>query len=279
MYEQLKKLTAKPELFQAYTARDLWTDEHISKKMLQLHLDANTDLASRNPDTIDETVKFLSQQLAIDSSTSVIDFGCGPGLYASKLARTGAEITGVDFSSRSIEYAREKAAKDGQRIEYILADYLSYESGKRFDVAMLIYCDLCPLSESQRQSLLSNIRRHLKENGRFVFDVFSLAAFKKRSARIQIEKNLMDGFWAAADYYGVLQTFLYEDSNVVLDKYDIFKKDGEFTVYNWLKYFDLEEIGNELESAGFEIESYYSNLTGADYTDASDETGIIARKV
>ena len=38
----------------------------------------------------------------IAESTRIADFGCGPGLYTTRLARKQAQVTGVDFSKRSI---------------------------------------------------------------------------------------------------------------------------------------------------------------------------------
>jgi len=36
-----------------------WDDPHISKGMLAAHLDPNTDVASRRPETIDRTVAWI----------------------------------------------------------------------------------------------------------------------------------------------------------------------------------------------------------------------------
>lgn len=50
-------------------------------------------------------------------------------------------VTGIDFSGRSIGYARRSAQKAGLDIQYICQDYLTLDIGKLFDLSTMIYCD------------------------------------------------------------------------------------------------------------------------------------------
>jgi predicted RNA methylase len=63
-----------------------WNDPHISEKMLKAHLDSNSDLASCRPETIQRSVDWLIEILGVQTGASVLDLGCGPGLYAARLA-------------------------------------------------------------------------------------------------------------------------------------------------------------------------------------------------
>jgi SAM-dependent methyltransferase len=47
------------------------------------------DAASRRPDTIDRSVDWLSNHLNLRRGGRVLDLGCGPGLYAERLAGPG----------------------------------------------------------------------------------------------------------------------------------------------------------------------------------------------
>ncbi|MBK8417538.1 MAG: class I SAM-dependent methyltransferase [Anaerolineales bacterium] len=49
------------------------------------------------------------QNAGIKKNASILDLGCGPGLYTSRLARAGFQITGMDYSYSSIEYATKYA--------------------------------------------------------------------------------------------------------------------------------------------------------------------------
>ena len=110
LFSALESINKKPNPFSIYTARELWTDEYTSEQMLALHLDGEVDVSSRRTSFIDSSVRWMIEHFALSESSRVIDFGCGPGLYTSRFARLGTEVVGIDFSSRSIEYAEESVA-------------------------------------------------------------------------------------------------------------------------------------------------------------------------
>lgn len=278
-FEVLSSLGQRPPLFSVSSTRTLWTDPHISENMLKWHLDPDAPLASGTHDTIDHTADWLARRLDIGAQTRLCDFGCGPGLYTTRWARDhGARVTGIDFSPRSIAYARETAARHGLEVTYHEADYLSVSLDHRFDVITLIFCDLCPLSPTQRQALYAVWRSHLEPGGRIALDVATLARFETLSEGMTAGSRLMDGFWAAGDYVGIHETMLYQTAGVSLDRYSIFEPDGRaWAVCNWLQHFSPDEIIAELEAAGFVIEGLYGNLTGSNLSSDSDEIGIIAR--
>ena len=55
-YELLAEALSKPALFSAYTADMLWTDPHISERMLSYHLDGESGLSSCPFAVIDASV-------------------------------------------------------------------------------------------------------------------------------------------------------------------------------------------------------------------------------
>ena len=59
------------------------------------------------------------------------------------VAEKGASVTGVDFSERSIRYARESAAEKNLDIDYINMNYLDFRTDVQFDLITMIYCDFC----------------------------------------------------------------------------------------------------------------------------------------
>ncbi len=277
MYTYLNHLTKKPAVFSKYTAKDLWTDEHISKNMLSYHLDDSSELASRSSKNIEKVVCFLRGTFDVNGKR-IIDFGCGPGLYAHSLANLGAEVTGLDFSGRSIDYARNRANQDNLAIDYIVADYLEYTSDQMFDLALMVYHDLAVLSPDQRRRLLEKIYGFLRSGGCFIFDIPTITAFDERKEDFRVEKNMMNGFWSERDYFGIMQTFLYNDEKVAVDRFDIIETSRTRTIYNWLEYFDIKKMTTELKSVGFSVESVYSNLLGANYSEKNHEMAVVAKK-
>jgi len=278
MFDELKEINSKPAPFEFYTAADLWTDEHTSKKMLAYHLNDTIDLSSRNKDFIERSAVWIISSFGVGTGTQIADFGCGPGLYTNRIAETGADVTGIDFSERSIQYARNKAAEKGLAVDYIHQNYLEFDTENRFDLITMIFCDICALSPSQRKIMLNKFYKFLKLGGAVLLDVHSLNTFNNRSEIATYEKNQLDGFWSADDYFGFLNVFKYIEDKITLDKYTIIEKERTRVVYNWLQYFSRESLGQEFEAAGFNVETFYSDVAGTPFSETSADLAILAKK-
>jgi len=278
MFQELEEISSRPEPFEVYSARDLWTDEYISGQMLRHHLDETGSLASRTADFIDRSVAWIVSKFDVSSQMKVADFGCGPGLYSSRLARAEARVTGIDFSPRSIQHAVGVAEREGLSIQYVNRDYLEFETEERFDLILMITCDFCALSPAQRQQLLSRFFRFLKPGGSVLLDVYSIAAFDARQETAGYEVSPLDGFWSPYRYYEFLNTFKYKSERVVLDKYTIIEADRVRTIYNWFQYFDPESIEEEFSAAGLEICGLYADVAGSTFDSELGEFALVAEK-
>ena len=278
LFNKLKEINSRPTLFEFYTAKELWTDEHTSQQMLEFHLNESINLSSRNKEFINRSVKWIVSHFGIDSTKSIIDFGCGPGLYTSLLAKSKADVTGVDFSKRSIEYARKDADQKKLSITYHQDDYLEFETDKKFDLVTMIFCDYCALSPEQRKSLLTKMYRFLKPGGKVLLDVYSLSHFASKNESASYDLNQLNRFWSSDDYYGFLNTFKYDEEKVTLDKYTIIEKERTRIVYNWLQHFSKETLMGEFEQCGFVVEEFYSDVAGSKFSIESNEIAIVAKK-
>jgi SAM-dependent methyltransferase len=277
LFLELQEIHRRPEPFERSTASDLWTDEHTSGRMLAFHLDGAVDISSRRSEFIDRSAAWIISRFCLDAGRSVGDFGCGPGLYATRLARSGAQVTGIDFSGRSLEYARALAREEGLSIEYVHADYLQFRSDRRFDLVTLIMCDYCALAPTQRRTLLDVFRRHLKPGGAVLLDVYSLPAFEARAEQATWASLLDDGFWSSRPYFGFRNTFKYEPERVVLDKYTIVEEAHVRVVCNWLQHFSVETLTSELEANGFVIDAVLRDVAGGRFDPAAPEFAVVAR--
>jgi len=278
MFEELKKINMRPAPFQFYTAEKLWTDEHTSKKMLEFHLNETIDISSRNKNFIKHSVKWIISYFNINGESSIADFGCGPGLYTIRMADTGAKITGIDFSKRSINYAINEASKKGLKIDYINKNYLDFETDNKFDLIIMIMCDFCALSPKQRKLLLNKFYKFLKPGGKVLLDVYSINSFNQKTEQAVYEYNQLNGFWSPNEYYTFLNTFKYVNEKVILDKYTIVEKTQTKVIYNWLQYFSRESIIKVFEENGFIISEIFSDAAGTPYSQHSTEIAVVAKK-
>ncbi|HII05880.1 MAG TPA: class I SAM-dependent methyltransferase [Methanotrichaceae archaeon] len=279
MFEELENINTRPEPFEFYTAGDLWADEHTSEQMLGFHLNEDIDVSSRKAEFINRSVEWICFHFNVGAGIKIADFGCGPGLYATRLAQRQADVTGIDFSNRSIQYAQEIATKEGLSIQYVNQNYLEFETDDRFHLILMIMCDFCALSPIQRKQMLSKFYTILEPGGSVLLDVYSLLAFEQREETAMYETNLLSGFWSPDKYYGFLNTFKYEKEKVVLDKYTLIEKAQIRTVYNWLQYFSPETLEKEFVECGFVVENLYSNVAGSPFASKSEEFAVVAKKL
>ncbi len=274
---QLIELQQKPEPFTPGETL-FWDDPHISDQMLAAHLNPDSDAASRRPETIDRSVRWLIETLGLEPGDSVLDLGCGPGLYASRFARAGLRVTGVDYSRRSIEYAIKSARENDLDICYRYQNYLELDDEKEYDAAFLIYGDYCPLNPEQRSRLLRNIQRALKPGGRFALDV-STSVCRKIHGISNRWSALPGGFCKPGPHLLLEQGFGYPDQAIWLDQYTVIEADGKVTVYrNWFQDFTPETIRTELSNGGFVVDSLWGDLTGTPFTPGSEWIGVVTHK-
>lgn len=279
MFEEIEKITTRPKPFEFSTASDLWTDEHTSEQMLSFHLDEQIDVSSRNAEFINRSVEWIASDFSISAGTKIADFGCGPGLYATRLAQRQADVTGIDFSKRSIQYAQEVATREGLSIHYVNQNYLEFETDERFGLILMIMCDFCALGPTQRKKMLSKFYTILESGGSVLLDVYSLTAFDQREEKAMYEANLLNGFWSPNKYYGFVNTFKYESEKVVLDKYTIIEASRTRIVYNWLQYFSPEALEREFVECGFAVEKLYSDVAGSPFDSECKEFAVVAKKL
>ena len=274
---QLLQLQQKPAPFTPGEAL-FWDDPHISSQMLEVHLNPDMEAASRSLQTIDRSVKWMIETLDLQEGDCVLDLGCGPGLYASRFARAGLQVTGLDFSRRSIEYATNFASENRLDIHYRCQNYLELNDENQYQAAFLIYGDFCPLNPGQRSGLLAAIWRALKPNGNFVLDVSTRAHRKKHGIK-NCWYAAQLGFWKPGPHLVLENSFDYPEQSIWLDQYTVVEANGNLSVYrNWFQDYTPESITAELAQSSFFVESFWGDLTGTGYTPESEWIGLVTSR-
>jgi SAM-dependent methyltransferase len=153
-----------------------WHEPRFSARMLREHLSQAHDAASRRREIIDRHVAWIFGQVLGGQPGRVLDLGCGPGLYAQRLAALGCACTGVDFSPASIEYARTQAQAAGLACTYHLADLRQAEYGAGYDLAMLLYGEPNVFAPDDLRLILRKAWAALRPGGQLLLEPHTLAA-------------------------------------------------------------------------------------------------------
>ncbi|MDR0621359.1 MAG: class I SAM-dependent methyltransferase [Deltaproteobacteria bacterium] len=89
----------------------------------------------------------LARGLGVDfRGKTVLDVGCGAGLYTIRLAKEGKFVTGLDVSDEvlsinSLDAQREKL----DNVEYVNSDWLAFKPDRVYD---LLFCSMTPALHS-----------------------------------------------------------------------------------------------------------------------------------
>lgn len=277
-FKKITKLTERPKLF-ARGDSDFWDHPHISKNMLNAHLNSELKAASRSQEIINNSVRWLTDEIFSSKDKNILDLGCGPGLYSQRLAKLGYKVTGIDCSKRSIKYAKKKAEQKGLDIEYKYKDYLKMDYENEFDIVLLIYCDFGALTNQERTILLKKINKALKPGGKFIFDVFTVNNRNKND----LGKNWEvadSGFWDETPYIALTETFFYEEEDTYLDQIIVINEGEEISLYRIYEHFYKKSTITEvLDKFGFINHSFYSDITGKKYFRNSNTLAVITEKL
>lgn len=198
-----------------------WNEPGFSKRMLKEHLSQKHDAASRRFEKIDTYVDWIHRELLNERPSRVLDLGCGPGLYASRLARLGHTCTGVDFSPASIAYAREEAQRDGLSCTYVEGDIRTTEYGEDFDLAMFIYGELNPFRPKDAEAILSKAFDALVDSGVLLLEVHTFDSLQRWGKQRHSWHTTQSGLFSDRPHLHLEESFWDEKRNMVTTRFYI----------------------------------------------------------
>jgi 2-polyprenyl-3-methyl-5-hydroxy-6-metoxy-1,4-benzoquinol methylase len=276
--ELIKKLSNKPQLYEKGSSV-MWTDPYISKQLLELHLNPENDAASRSQIKIERITNWILER-ADNPQMKILDLGCGPGLYAELLAQKGHSIIGVDYSENSIRYAIRQAKEKQLDIEYLKKNYLDLDFDNQFDLIILIYLDFCVLLPEEREKVLENIYRALKNGGLFICDVVNERNINKKTISQSWEVQ-ESGFWKDKPYIALTNGYHYPEAKVLANHHIVISENNTVDTYIfWNHYYEKDDLVPILESKGFKDIADYENVLpeNGDYWNGENVTFYVSRK-
>ncbi len=105
----------------------------------------------------------------VEGSGSVLDLGCGTGIFSVAMAARGAVVVGVDPAAAMLDIARSRPG--GKTVSWQQAAAQELDLGQRFEaVVMTGHAFQTLLTLEDRVATMATMARHLAPGGRFFFD-------------------------------------------------------------------------------------------------------------
>ena len=209
-----------------------WHEPGFSERMLKEHLSQEHDLASRRSAKIDEHVLWIHEHVLPGRAARVLDLGCGPGLYTSRLARRGHACVGIDYSPASIAYARETAANEQLNCVYVEGDLRQADFGTGYDLAMLLFGEFNVFRTADIVTILRKAQRALAAGGALLLEVHTSDVIRRlgdagtswyssAGGLFSAEPHLCltENSWDAAERVATIRHFVVDAATSVVTPY------------------------------------------------------------
>jgi len=242
-----------------------WDDPDISRRMLREHLSQRYDAASRRTSIIKKHVNWIHRFVLSEKTSRILDLGCGPGLYSSRLAELGHECEGIDFSPASIDYARAKAKKDQLQCRYRHEDIRSADYGVGFDLVMLVFSEFNTFEPGDASLILNRSFQALKPGGKILLEVPSFDAVEQIGNQPSVWYTEKKGIFSDEPYICLTESFWNEEDSLAIERYYVIhnaREDVNLFV-NTTQAYEEDQFVNFLEAAGFTNIEFHPSLTGS----------------
>ena len=257
-----------------------WSDPAFSERMLAEHLSQAHDLASRCFERIDRHVAWIHRELLVGRPARVLDLGCGPGLYTSRLAALGHECVGIDYAPAPIAYATDQAGQQDLACTYVLADVLEADYGDGFDLVMMIFGEINVLRRADAEAILAKARAALRPGGLLLLEPHTFEEVERIGRRGRTWYSVASGLFLDRPHVCLQESFWDADAATATDRYYVVDAaTGEVTQHAAVvQAYTDEQFRSLLTAAGFGDVRRFRSLTGTEDPDQPMYFALTARK-
>lgn len=250
-----------------------WHEAEFSARILLEHLSQQHDRASRRFEKIDRHVSWLHHAVLGGNAARVLDLGCGPGLYCSRLARLGHACVGVDFSPASIAHARAEAEQSALSCTYQLEDLRVADFGAGYDAVLLLFGEFNTFPPDDAREILARARRALTPGGGLVLEVHGADFVRDMGNAGATWFAARQSVFSDTPHLCLSECAWHPGARVSTERYWVFPlAGGEATVFtNTTQAYTDAEYAGLLHDAGFQAIGQHGSLAG---TAADAESGL-----
>jgi len=258
-----------------------WNDPEFSKRMLKEHLTQEHDAASRRFEKIEAHVTWIHEEVLKSQPGKLLDLGCGPGLYASRLAHLGHQVTGIDYSPASIAYAQDTSQTEKLTCNYIHADLREADFGHNYETAMLIYGEFNIFRPTDIRQILRKAHASLRPGGILILEPHTFEIVQSMGQAAPSWYSSLSGLFSADPHIVLEEHFWNSDQQTATTRIFVIDADTG-TVIRYAQSFQAYtqvDYQNQLIECGFGEINFYPSLTGLIDPEQGQLIAITAVKV
>lgn len=221
------------------------------------------------------------QRLAAAQSGLVLELGCGTGRITVPVARTGAQIVGIDRSAPMLARARQRLARARLTARLLRGDIraLPFRRRVRFDLVMAPYGILQSLTrERDLVATLQSVHGVLRRGGLFAIDLVpDLPRWSEYDRRVSLAGRRGGGHVS-------LTESVRQDRRkrlTIFDQEYQERRGGRRTIHRFSLTFrtvSVPQMRRRLEAAGFRIDAVLGDYDGGPWDARADVWVLIARR-
>lgn len=191
-----------------------WNDPAFSARMLKEHLSDEHEAASRSPERIKRHCRWIHREVLEQKPSRILDLGCGPGLYTSRLATMGHDPWGIDFSPASIAHANRAT-----NLEHRLGDIREMDYGQDNNLIMMLYGEINSFKMPDIMTILKQARSSLAPTGKLLLEVHSADTVERMGKTRQAWRALESGLFSDRPHILLEESFWDDDVAIATTRY------------------------------------------------------------
>lgn len=198
----------------------------------------------------------------------ILDVACGKGRHAKYLNHLGFNVTGIDLSKNSIEFANKDS---NENLKYFVHDMRSVFKKNHFDLVTNLFTSFGYFeNQEDEQTTINAMSNNLKEGGLLLIDFMNVK--KVISSLVTSESKEIDGI-----------KFLIErkyDENHIIKKIIIKDQDSDLNFEEKVRALTLYDFDVMLKKANMKIVDLFGDYSLNEFNAIdSDRLIIISRKL
>ncbi len=208
----------------------------------------------------------------------ILEIGAGTGRITIPLLKNKINVTALDIAPKMLDILKNKLQKRRLSANIICADMRNFKIKQKFNAIIVTYRTFQHMySIKDQKDALNNIKKHLKNKGILIFDVYNpkISFIEKGDWRWRMDKKSV---LVAGNKIKIFQRNKYDMAEQIMyQEYKIKHPRGKTDIIKLkMRFFFLFELCHLLEMSGFKLKNIYGDFKKNKFTTNSPEMIFIA---